>query len=649
MAHERIKPEFLFDDEKIKQLKQIAPECFEDGKLNFETLRQNLGNWAQDEEDGDLEHFGLFWPGKKDARRLASIPPEGTLEPVYGQGLKSDGTPDDDSVNDSKNIFIEGENLEVLKILQKSYANKIKMIYIDPPYNTGNDFVYDDDFTEPLQEYLRRTGQIDEEGKPLTTNKKSDGRFHSKWLTMIYPRLRLARNLLKEDGVIFVSIDNNEVHNLRAVMNEVFGEENFISCVANINNPKGRSDDKYIATSHEYVLIFKKSDLSFYGWEPEEKVIKRYNKTDEDGAVYREIDLRKTGDADRKEDRESMFYYFYYNEETGDFFPSKDKMDLTGYIEIIPLRADNSLGRWRWELNTAKNNITQIFPKLMPTRKIWGVMEKDYLTDEKRVKPTSSWTQKWANSERGTEQFVELGFDKRVFKNPKPIGFIQAILQMATSDNDIILDFFAGSGSSAHALYDLEINEKKNRKIIQVQYPEPLNKDDETQKYAYEFCKDHSLAFNISEITKERIRRVISKVESNEGFKCFKLSSSNYRKWKDIQSEDVLRLESSLDLFNSSPLREDWNNNKLLTELILLEGFPLDASQAKSQIGTNEIVKVESEMVPNTLLICLDDEIEESLIDQLELDNSSTFICLDSAISNQNKLRLSDKGLIKTI
>ena len=225
MAHEKLKPNFVFDEEKIEKLKQLAPECFEDGKINFETLKQNLGEWSE-EEDESIEHFGLLWPGKKQARRAATLPPEGTLEPVFGDGLKPDGTSDEDGKNPSKNIFIEGENLEVLKLLQKSYADKIKMIYIDPPYNTGNDFVYDDDFTEPLQEYLRRTGQIDEEGKSLTTNKRSDGRFHSKWLSMMYPRLRLARNLLKEDGVIFVSIDDNEVHNLRVIMNEIFGEEN---------------------------------------------------------------------------------------------------------------------------------------------------------------------------------------------------------------------------------------------------------------------------------------------------------------------------------------------------------------------------------------------------------------------------------------
>ncbi len=265
MAHERLKPQYLFDEEKIKQLKQIAPECFEDGKINFETLRQNLGDWAQDEDNPELEHFDLFWPGKKEARKIASIPPEGTLEPVFGEGLKADGTPDTDGNNDSKNIFIEGENLEVLKILQKSYAGKIKMIYIDPPYNTGNDFVYDDDFTEPLQEYLRRTGQIDEEGKAMTTNKRSDGRFHSKWLSMMYPRLRLARNLLREDGVIFISIDDNEVHNLRAIMNEIFGEENFVAQLVWEKKMKGTFLSNTITNVKEYIIVYSNNKDLFSG------------------------------------------------------------------------------------------------------------------------------------------------------------------------------------------------------------------------------------------------------------------------------------------------------------------------------------------------------------------------------------------------
>jgi adenine-specific DNA-methyltransferase len=204
----------------------------------------------RDEEDP--EHFGLSWPGKREARRLAGKPSAGTLVPARGEGIDEEKT---------HNIYIEGENLEVLKLLRKSYTNRVKMIYIDPPYNTGNDFVYDDDFTEPLQEYLKRTGQIDGEGKATTTNKKADGRFHSKWLSMMYPRLRLARELLRDDGVIFVSIDNNEVHHLRMLMNEVFGEESFVECITwNKRIPK---NDKGIGSIHEYILIYKKQSEKF--------------------------------------------------------------------------------------------------------------------------------------------------------------------------------------------------------------------------------------------------------------------------------------------------------------------------------------------------------------------------------------------------
>lgn len=636
MAHERIRPEFSFDEEKIKQLKQIAPECFEDGKINFETLRQNLGDWTQDEEDNELEHFGLFWPGKKDARRLASIPPEGTLEPVYGEGLKADGRPDEDGINDSKNIFIEGENLEVLKILQKSYANKIKMIYIDPPYNTGNDFVYDDDFTEPLQEYLRRTGQIDEEGKPMTTNKRSDGRFHSKWLSMIYPRLRLARNLLKDDGVIFVSIDDNEVHNLRALMNEVFGEENYISTISVINNFKGRSDDKYVATGHEYLLVYQKGEFETNGIPIPEEYIKDY-KLEDQGRKYRHIGLRKRGSNSKREDRPKMFYPFYFNESSKELALIKTS-DTD--IEILPYLSDGTDGCWRWGKVTAQKKLDQLEVKLIKKRNEYDIFQKDYLVNEngetKSVKPKSFWIGPEFSTESGTLEYKKL-FNSKAFENPKPIGLIlNCLYQAIKSENEIVLDFFGGSATTGQSVFEYNNVKNKKTKFILVQLPFKIEATHTAFKNGYK---------TISSLSKERLRRS----DSNYGFKVFNLIESNYKKWDDVQGEDISQLENSLDLFNSSPLRDDWNKNKLITELILLEGFPLDASQSKSRVGSNEIIRVKSEMVPNTLLICLDEKIEENLIEDLELDSSSIFICLDSAISNQDKLRLSDKGLIKTI
>jgi len=245
MPHERLLPGATFTGELRERLSTLVPEAFADGKLNWEVLRESLGEHFET-DDRQAEHFGLVWPGKRDARRLATLPSRGALLPSHGEG-----------VNDSRtnNIFIEGDNLEVLKLLLKAYAGRVKMIYIDPPYNTGNDFVYSDDFTDPLGEYLRRTGQADEEGI-LTTNTRSDGRFHSNWLSMIYPRIRLMRSLLREDGVIFISIDDNEVHNCRAVMSELFGEENYIETFVWKKSYGGGAKERFAVTQHEYVLMY---------------------------------------------------------------------------------------------------------------------------------------------------------------------------------------------------------------------------------------------------------------------------------------------------------------------------------------------------------------------------------------------------------
>jgi adenine-specific DNA-methyltransferase len=313
------KPHYPFTDEKLAQLKQIVPEAFEDGRLNFDTLREVLEPNLEPEGSisDDSERFGLLWPGKKEARRLAAIPSKGTLAPVYGQGLKADGTPDTDGTNDSRNVFIEGENLEVLKIMQKAYANRVKMIYIDPPYNTGNDFVYDDNFTEPLEHYLRRTGQIDDEGQKLTTNTKADGRFHSKWLSMMYPRLRLARNLLREDGVIFVSIDDNEVHNLRQLMNEVFGEENLLGLFLwkRRQTTDSRNQNK-VSIDHEYIVAFSRTEVG----KLKGKMIntdKYTNPDNDERGPWASIDLSGLANADQRPN----LHYNLVDPETGNSYP----------------------------------------------------------------------------------------------------------------------------------------------------------------------------------------------------------------------------------------------------------------------------------------------------------------------------------------
>jgi len=247
MPHERLRPSFAFTAERIEELRRVVPEAFADGKVNWTALREALGDWAEDEGE-TTEHFGLTWPGKREARRMAALPSQGTLVPMPGQGINEETT---------RNIFIEGDNLEVLKLLRKSYVGRVKMIYVDPPYNTGNDFIYEDDFKEPIETYLRRTGQLGEDDKPLSTNTRADGRFHSKWLSMMYPRLRLVRSLLKDDGVVFVSIDDVELSNLIAVLNEVFGEENRVGvvCWKNVtdNNPT------LIVKDNEFILCYAKT------------------------------------------------------------------------------------------------------------------------------------------------------------------------------------------------------------------------------------------------------------------------------------------------------------------------------------------------------------------------------------------------------
>jgi adenine-specific DNA-methyltransferase len=621
MPHERLKPEFLFDDDKIAQLKHVAPEAFEDGKINFETLRHNLGDWVQ-REDSDLEYYGLFWPGKKDARKFAATPPEGTLEPVFGEGLKSDGTTDEDGNNDSKNIFIEGENLEVLKILQKSYANAIKMIYIDPPYNTGNDFVYDDDFTEPTFEYLKRTGQIDEGGKPQTTNKTSDGRFHSKWLSMMYPRLRLARNLLKDDGVIFVSIDDHEVHNLRAIMNEIFGEENFRAEIIwqHSIQPKGYTGK--FSLHHNYTLCYTKDYESVIGTlERTEEHNKNYSNPDDDpNGKWR------SGDVRNSLYRKNLIY---------------DVPTPSG--KVIPPPKNG--WRWSWETMQDKINSKEI---VFNADESW-IMRKIYLKNLDGRTPESIWFGKEVGTTRdGIKELKRLFDDKPPFDTPKPTGLIKRMLEITTEKNDeeIVLDFFSGSGTTGHSVMDKNAEDLGNRKFILVQLQEDVDESTPAGKNAIEMGY-----LKLNQVLKERLKRVSNNKPSDidSGFKTYKQNISNFKNWEDIESLDIKQIELSINEYADTPLRIDWNRNKLLTEIMMLEGFPLDASQTKLTIGSNEIIKVESEMVPNSLLICLDDSIEGGLINDLNLSLSVTFVCLDTAISNENKIRLSDKGLIKTI
>lgn len=617
----------------IQKIARLFPNCVterlgKDGKpeliIDFEKLQAELSNEILSEGE---ERYQFTWPEKRAANRLANTPTTMTLRPCREESEAFDNT---------QNLYIEGDNLDVLKVLRETYLGKVKMIYIDPPYNTGNDFVYNDDFAQSRDEFEETCGLYDDDGNqtvdPMQRNTESNGRFHTDWLNMIYPRLKVARDLLSDDGVIFISIDNNEIENLKKICDEVFSEVNLLGIIANTNNPKGRSDDKYIATAHEYLLVYAKNITitDWFGFEPTEEITKRYNKIDNQGKKYREIDLRKTGENDLREDRPNLFYFFYYNESTKDFYPSREEKHIEGYIQIKPQREDGKEGNWRWGLDTAKKQVDDLVPKFMPTRKVWGVMQKDYLIGRDLVKPTTSWAFKDINSERGTEDFIKLGFDKRIFSKPKPMGTISRCckLCMKVHKHDIVLDFFSGSATTAHAVMQLNVEDGGNRKFIMVQLPELTDEKSEAYKAGYK---------NICEIGKERIRRAGKKIKEDNkdkegidkldtGFRVLKLDSSNM--------EDVYYTpqEFSLQSLFNENVKADRTNEDLLFQVMLDLGIELSAKIETKQISGKTVHFVDD----NYLVACFDREVSETVITEIAKLHPVYFVMRDASAANDN-------------
>ena len=419
----------------------------------------------------------LEWIGKSKVINHHQEVPFRVLERKYS--FDENGQHDED--NGSENMIIRGDNLEALKALLPRYEGRVKCIYIDPPYNTGNEgWVYNDNVNDPkIKKWLGEV--VGKEGEDLTR--------HDKWLCMMYPRLKLLQKLLADDGVIFVSLDFHEQPFMRLIMDEIFGASNYVSEIACVNKPSGRSDDKYIATAHESIIVYRKSPLlTLGGFEPEEKITKRYNKRDTDGRLYREEDLRKRGTHDERTDRPNLFYPFFFNQETGELIVGgNDEKTPDGFIRIEPMKSKDVQGTWRWGQDTANAQKTYIHPRYMPNKQQWSLFEWEYLDERGAAKPTTLWDFKDVNSERGTEVFIKyLGFKKEDFPNPKPVGTIQRILQIATAGDDIILDSFAGSGTTAHAVLNMNKADGGHRKFILV----------EMMDYA-------------DSITAERVKRVI--------------------------------------------------------------------------------------------------------------------------------------------
>lgn len=621
-------------DENIKKIGEIFPNCLTErlndkGKsevaIDFDQLRQEL---SKDIVEGPDERYQFTWPDKRNAIRLANAPTTDTLRPCREESVNFDTT---------QNLYIEGDNLEVLKLLRENYLGKVKMIYIDPPYNTGNDFVYNDDFAQTAGKYIHNSGQEDEDGNRLVANTESNGRFHTDWLNMIYPRLKVAKDLLKEDGVIFISIDDHEQENLKKVCDEVFGEPNYIGKIAVVNNLKGRNDKKDIATCHEYLVMYGRSEFVAGGMPLTEEQKRKFDKRDERGNPYQLRDLRKRGRPDRREDRPNMFFPIYYNRETKEC--SLDSHD--GWIEILPLRGDGSDGRWRWGKDRVKNNLSILEPRFSNISGRWGIEHRVYLNpslnpagseedeeevEERASKSKSFWMGGELSSDVGRRQLKNL-FGNAYFDYPKSIDFIVNTLYMGAEHDSVVLDFFSGSSTTAHAVMQLNAEDGGNRKFIMVQLPEDTAEDSEAYKAGYK---------NICDIGKERIRRAGKKIKEESplttqdldtGFRVLKLDSSNMQ---DVYYTPSAFDERDIFADNIKPDRLNNDGEDLLFQVMIELGIELSAKIEKTTIHGKAVWNV----AQGYLMACFDKEVNEDAIKEIARQRPTYFVMRDGSLAN---------------
>ncbi|EFE7254544.1 site-specific DNA-methyltransferase [Escherichia coli] len=560
--------------DNITKLKSLFPEAFNENGIDFDVLKQLLGENVDEKE----ERYGLNWHGKRQARQLALTPSRGTLRPCKDESVDWDNT---------KNLMIEGDNLEVLKLLQKSYTGKVKLIYIDPPYNTGKDFVYPDNFQDNMKNYLEITGQT-EDGARLSTNTETSGRYHTDWLNMIYPRLKLARNLLKEDGVIFISIDDAEVDNLKKVCSEIFGEENFVANIVWQKKYSPQNDATYFSDMHDHILVYakqrKNSKNDSNGWN-----IDFLPRSDEQNAAYKNPD----------NDPRGVWKSVDLSVKT--YSKANDYSITTPSGRIVTPPASRC-----WQVSEKR------FAELCKENKIWFGENgnnvpsiKRFLTEvQDGVVPTTWWSYKECGHNQEAKQELKklMEGESVFFDTPKPLRLLDRILHLATTNdkNSIILDFFAGSGTTAHATLNKNIADSGSRRYIAVQLPEKI--DDE---------KYHT----ISELTKERLRRAGKKVREDNpewkgdvGFRVFKLDTSNIRPWEATAET----LSEQIDAY-VSPILEGRSEEDLLTELMLKRGIDLSVNIETRQFDGLTVSCVDG----GKLITCFTRQIPASSVEEL--------------------------------
>ncbi|CAJ0558661.1 site-specific DNA-methyltransferase [Providencia stuartii] len=559
--------------DNISKLKELFPEAFTEGKVDFDALKEVLGNYI----DGREERYSFTWNGKSKARMLAQTPSTGTLRPCKEESV---------DWNTTQNLFIEGDNLEVLKLLQKSYHKKVKMIYIDPPYNTGKDFVYKDNFKDNIKNYKEITGQVDGDGRSLSSNPETSGRYHTDWLNMMYPRLKLARNLLKDDGIIFISIDDNEYHNLKLMCDEVFGEERFVGSISWKNKYGAGAKTKGFIEVHEYILCYSKSELINISSKLSEDQRGAYNKKDEKyntrGGYFTQPLMTTSMD-----DRKNLQYDIEYN---GDIIKPKKQ--------------------WVWAkerlLKAIEDNEVVIKKKDDGS---YSVRYKVYLFDEqgneRKGKPLSLLNGPF--NQEGTKE-VEVLLGPNIFSFPKPTSLIEFFFGFEINDESdksgIYLDFFSGSCSSAQAVLNLNLQDNGSRRYIMVQLPELISESSEAYKSGYK---------TIAEISKERIRRAAAKIKQENpdyqgdlGFKALKLDSTNIKPWEldfDLTEQD---LEDQI-----SNIKHDREEEDVLYEVLLKYGLDLTLPITEHSVAGHKVFDIGM----GALMICLSDDITLDVVE----------------------------------
>ncbi|MBU1864570.1 MAG: site-specific DNA-methyltransferase [Candidatus Omnitrophica bacterium] len=631
-------------EDKLRQLKQAFPEVITEGlKVDIDKLRLTLG----ENVDAGRERFGMNWPGKADCFKNIQAPSVATLIPSKEESI---------NFETNENLFIEGDNLEVLKLLQKSYYGKIKMIYIDPPYNTGKEFIYPDNFTESLDTYLRYSGQIDDQGRKYSTNAEADGRFHSKWLNMMYSRLYLSRHLLREDGVIFISIGQEELSNLLNMCNEIFGEENRIGLCSRVMKTGGNKG-KFFSPNIEYLLIYSRNIekiVEFREDLPQDLIDKVYTQVQTQGArsgeKYRLMGLYQPGLDERANQR------YWIKMPDGSFVipPGQKVPDIVNEgAKIAPSQGD---GVWRWIYGRFKSELekgnvvfkeTDTSPLIDQNGKKskWNIYTKIWLNDrleEGRV--PVDLIDKYENR-HSSQEMKDLGIP---FEFAKPVKFIIYMIDLCgVGKDDIVLDFFAGSCTTADAVLECNKKDGGSRRFICVQLPESTEEGSEAFREGYK---------TIADIGKERIRRVIKKIQDertgqldfkqddlNLGFKVFKLTQSNFKLWEgsvDPKKEVVEKqLEMHVDHINSKSSQED-----ILFELLLKAGFELTTKIEKVSMVGKTVYSIEGGL----MLICLEKELTKEVIKAMAEKCPSRVICLDQGFVGNDQLKTNAVQIMKS-